>query len=251
VSYAGAKTGPIYLRVSSGCTGCSPETGTRIALTVGSGAYTIRGLQSGSYEVIAEMETPGTSTPNATNPAGVSASVIVAAANVTGVNIALLDPTPPAAVAPTGLQVFPSGGMAMIFWQPHEDANGAETASAYKIYWGTDPAASNGAPITVNAQSNGSYLQSDLTDGTGYYYKVSALVGATESAPSAVAGPITIGATTGANTVSGTVTFPGTATGPMLVAVIDYNNGNFKYCFTRIMNPVSPQSYSIFRCRER
>ena len=51
------------------------------------------------------------------------------------------------------------------------------------------------------------------------YYVITAVVGVTESAESATAGPITIGEPAGGSSVSGTVTFPGTATGPLYVVL--------------------------------
>jgi uncharacterized protein (DUF2141 family) len=240
VSKSTSKTGSIYLRAyGTNCNGCGSQGGTNIATT--GGAYTIRGLQSGSYVVNAEMDSLGTGVKNATNPAGNSATATITSANVSGINIAVADRTPPAPVTPTGLKIYPSTGAAFIFWDDPQDSNGEEIASTYKIYWGTDVAATSGTPMTVNARNDGNRIQSGLADGTSYYYKISALVGVTESAASAVIGPVTIGATTGANTVSGIVTFPGTATGPMLVGLYS-NTGVY---FTTIASPVSPQSYSI------
>jgi len=86
------------------------------------------------------------------------------------------------------------------------------------------------------------YFLSGLTNGS-LYFKMTAWVGATESAASTVVGPVTIGATTGANHVSGTVTIPGTATGPMM-GRRGISDGGSTY-FTASRSPVSPQSYSI------
>lgn len=245
VSYAGAKTGSVYLRVwDANCSSCeTPRAGTRITLTAGSGTYTVRGLQDGgNYVVGARMDTLDTGAKNASNPTGNSTTVTVSSANLTGVNVTLADPATPVPVTPTGLAVFPSSGAALIFWDASYDANGAEIATSYKIYWGTDAAATNGTPITVAARDDAHRIQSGLTNGTAYYYKITALVGATESAPSAVVGPVTINATTGLSTVSGAVTFSGTATGPMLVGLFSETTGVY---FTRSANPASPQSYSI------
>jgi uncharacterized protein (DUF2141 family) len=126
----------------------------------------------------------------------------------------------------------------MIRWNAMS-AGGKIIAESYKIYWGTDAAATNGTPIIVQANHN-SYLQS-ITNGA-YYYKISALVGTTESSPSPVVGPITIGAGVGLNTVSGTVTIPVTPTGPLYVGV---TSGNGIYYFTRIASPTTSQAYSF------
>ncbi len=237
VSYAGAKTGRVYINVNwSG--GGNTSSGTSIAAP---GAFTIRGVPNGSYTLSAYRDNIGAGTKNASNPAGNSATVTVNNANAAGVAIALTDPAPATPTTPTGLSVNPSNTVALIFWDTPQNSNGAETATAYKIYWGTDAAASNGATITVGAMDDGVYFQSGLINGN-HYYKVSSLVGTSESALSAAVGPITIGATTGSHTVSGTVTFPGTATGPMIVAAYSYTSGIF---FTRIASPVSPHTYSF------
>lgn len=242
VSYAGVKTGPIYLRVwDTNCNGCgSPRAGTLIATA---GAYTIRGLQPGTYSVHAEMDTLVTGVKNAANPAGISTTVTITAANLNGVNVTLADPATPAPVTPTGLGAFPSSGAAFVMWDSMRDTNGAEIATSYKVYWGTDAAATNGtgSPRTVIARDDAMLILSGLANGA-LNIKVSALVGTTESAASPPVA-VTIGnSTAGPNTVSGAVTFTGTATGPMLVGLFSNTTGIY---FTTIASPASPQNYSV------
>lgn len=245
VSYAGAKTGPIYLRVynnsGGGCTNCSASAGTLIAAP---GAYTIRGLQNGnSYFITAERDTLGTGAPNTNNPSGSLTTATISGANLTGQNITITDPSAPAPVTPTIQSVAPGNGSAFILYSPPKDTNQKEIATSYNIYWGTDIGATTGTPVTFTAQGDKQnvYVLSGLTDTNALYVKMSAFVGATESALSAASTPVTIGATTGIYTVSGTVTFPVTATGPMLVGL--FSNGGIY--FKRYTNPVSPLSYSI------
>ncbi len=142
------------------------------------------------------------------------------------------------------MSVAPSNGVAVIQYNDPTNSNGEELATSYKVYYGTDVNASNGAssPVTFKAQGSNTnvFILDGLTNGATYF-KVAALVGTTESATTSVIGPITIGATTGANTVSGKVTFAGTPTGPMYVGVYG-NNGIY---LTRIASPVSPQAYSV------
>ncbi len=243
VSYAGSKTGGIAIRVyQSNCNGCGPAGGTAIAAP---GAYTVRGLQNGSYVVVAEKDALGTGNANATNPIGSSGTATIASANLPGVNVSITDPALPAPVKPILKHVFPGNGSAFVAYSPPMDINGQEIATSYKVYWGTDAGATNGigSPKTFIANGDNSdvYVLSGLTDGAALYFKMTALVGSTESALTAVVGPVTIGAVAGANTVSGTVTFPGTATGPMMVGV--HSKGGVY--FTTIASPASPQSYSI------
>jgi hypothetical protein len=251
VSYAGTKTGTVYVHaLPTGCTSCGSVAGTSIASA--NGAYTIRGLEpagqgtngNGTYSVSVEIDTLGTGIPNASDPSGTSSTVTISASNLTGVDVIVTDPTTPTPVTPTQLSIAPSNNFALVQYQPPMDANGVEIATAYKVYYGTDTNASNGAssPVTYPAQGNHTdvFFLSGLTNGT-MYFKLSALVGTTESATTSVVGPVTIGPTTGANTLSGTVTFPGTATGPMYVGVYG-NNGVF---IETIAHPVSPQAYSV------
>lgn len=238
VSYSGTQTGPVNLKVwYSGCVGCIPAAGTSIAAP---GAYVIRGLAPGSYVVSAAMDTLGTGQANATKPQG-SSTIAISAANAAGVNVALADPTVPPAATPTGLTVYPSNGTAFIQWNQVNNAGGTETVSAYKIYWSTDNFVTSSS-VTVTAHNDAMYIQSGLAN-VATYFKISALVNGVEGTPSAVFGPVNIGATTGANTVSGTVTFPGTASGPLLVGA--YNPMTGAVYFTKIAAPVSPQSYSF------
>lgn len=250
VSYGGTKTGPIGIRVySTTCSGCSSVGGAVIAAV---GAYTVRGLQPGSYTVVAEMDALGTAIPNATNPIGSSTQVTIASlnpANLTNVNVAVVDSALPAPVTPALLLVAPGNGSAFVMYSAPKDVIGQEIATSYKIYYGTDTSTSAGS-VTFAAQGDRSnfYVLSGLADGgAGLYFRMTALVAGNtttpESAPSAVSGPVIIGNSTfGAHAVSGAVTFPGVATGPMMVGLYSTTAGVY---FTRIANPASPQIYSI------
>lgn len=68
-------------------------------------------------------------------------------------------------------------------------------------------------------------------------------VGTTESAVSAVFGPVTIGPATGPNILTGSVTFPGTATGPLYVGAFDMSTGTMRAA--RIASPTRPQFYTV------
>ena len=247
ISYGGVKTGTTFIRViPNGCTGCNPVAGTTIASP--NGAYTVRGLQGGgccgggSYTVVAEIDTLGTGQQNASNPAGNSSTVTITSANVTGADITISDRTPPSPVTPSNVSVAPGDRMAVVQYSGASDTNGEEIATSYKLYIGTDVNASNGTPILFTAQGNHQnvFFPSGFANGSTYF-KLSALNANGESAASSVIGPVTIGATTGANTVSGTVTFPGTPTGPLFVGVYG-DNGIF---VDRIVSPASPQAYSV------
>jgi hypothetical protein len=241
VSYGGSKVGRVYIGVvSNNCGGCSPLAGTSISAP---GPFTVRGLGSGDYMLVAWRDAIGYGARNATDPQGSSATVTIVSADATGVTIALADPAAPTPHTPTGLGVFPGNNGAVLFWDSVTDASNTEAVTAYKIYWGTDAAASNQPPITVPAMNDAVYIQGNVTNGTSYYYRISSLVEATESAASGVVGPVIIGAIAGGNTLSGSVTFPGAATGPMYVGAFDQNAGVMRA--TRIASPTSPQAFTV------
>src|SRR6185312_16062187 len=231
LTYSGSKTGRTFVRVfQSSCTGCSPVAGISIASAPSSSgtSYTIRGLQptggSGqpsAYVVSAEVDTLGTGELNAANPAGSSSIVTVASSNVTGVNITVADRTP-TPVTPNTPNVAPGDTIAIVQEKvPQDPTTNEEIATSYKIYVANNSAFTGAVAHTIPAHGthdNVSIL-SGLTNGAGYYFRMTALVGATESAPSAAVGPLTVGPGSGGSTVSGTVTYPGATTGPLYVGV--------------------------------
>ncbi len=256
ISYAGAKTGNTIIRVfPSGCTnGCSSLAGTSFTTkpSVSGTAYIIRGLPAaggggganGSYVIYAEIDTVGTGLLNESNPQGHSGTVNITTANVTGVNFSVVDRVPSAPQTPTKLSIAPGNGGAIVQYNDPEDSNSEEIATSYKLYYGTDVNATNGtgSPKTFTAQGHGTdiFVLHGLPNGLTYF-KMTAVNTAGESAATTPVS-VTLAAGSGANTVSGTVTFPGTATGHTLYVGAYGNNGIF---FTAITSPVSPQAYSI------
>ena len=147
-------------------------------------------------------------------------------------------------MTPTKVSVAPGNGAAVIQYKASLDSNNEEIATSYKVYYGTDTNASNGvgSPKTFKAQGQGTdiFILKGLTNGLTYF-KVTAVNSNGESAATTPVSA-TLAAGSGANTVSGSVTFPGTATGHTLYVGAYGNNGIF---FTAITSPVSPQAYSI------
>ena len=97
VTYSGAKTGQVYLGlVNTNCGGCNSNLGTSIAkgTTLKSGAaFTIHGVQPGTYSLQAFMDNLGYGAQNASNPTGSSASnITVSSSGVSGVSVTLSDP---------------------------------------------------------------------------------------------------------------------------------------------------------------
>ena len=251
LTYAGSNTGTIYVRLlDAACTSnCSAVALTSLANHGGaftSVPFTIRGVKPGNYKIGSYIDTRDNGAGNSSNP-GVTgtAFTVTAGADVTGQNLTINDLTPPASFTMPTPTVFPGNQSALVNVTLPTDALGREKATSYKIYWGTDAAASTGGgskTFPALGKDNSFFFVNGLTNGATYF-KIAALVGATEYPASTVAGPVTIGgAGPGSNTLSGTVTFPGTATGPLVVIAFSQTSGVY---FTRIASPSSPQSYSI------
>ncbi len=255
LTYAGSKTGLVNVMVFQACSNCggqSPVYGTAVSLSGSpgaySGSYTIRGVTPGTYYVVAQIDTLGTGQLNLSNPLGQSAALNVTSANVGGANLTLTDPGTLTPVVPSKFKVNPTTGVGLVLYNPGvatlpSSGVPVEADTGYRIYWGTDTAASNGGSQTFSAQgqNKSAYALTGLPNGA-VYFKMVGLVGTVASTATPVLGPVTIGATTGGNTVSGTVTFPVTATGPLLVGL---SSGSKTVYYDYIANPVSPQAYTI------
>ncbi len=256
LTYAGSKTGRTYIRVfqTTNCGGGCEVAGTSLASAPSSGGtpYTVRGLQPGSYFVVAEVDTLNTGIPNASNPFGSSSTVTITSSNGLG-NVTLTDPSTPVPVAPCGVTVAPGNTFALLMYNQSngsgcngssalQDNNGREIATSYEIYYDTNSSFTNNTFVTFAAHgtSDRNYIFHSLAPGT-YFFKMYSLVGATKSAASPTVSAVISAVGVGANTVSGTVTFPGTATGPLYVGVF---NGSTIY--GQVINTpyTSPVSYS-------
>jgi hypothetical protein len=254
INYVGSKTGKTIVRVLQNGDpqrGSTAGTSFSTAPSAGGTAYTIRGLQPttggccvNSYTVTAEIDTLGTGVPNESDPEGSSASFTLPSANAVNINFTVVDRTPPSAPStPKQISVAPANTGAVIQYKDIEDSNSEEIPTSYKVYYGTDTNASNGAnsPLIFKAEGHGNDVLffKGLPNGLTYF-KFSAANSVGESATTTPVSA-TLGLGTGANTVSGTVTFPGTATGPMYVGVY----GNSGVYVDIIANPTSPQAYTV------
>jgi len=255
VNYSGSKTGQVYLLLNNSiCTGNSLVQGTSLTLSGSSGAFSIRGVAPGTYTLQAFMDNLGYGVPNASNPSGSTGSVVVSTANLTGANVTLSDPTAPTPTAPTLQGVGGFNNAAIAQFKAPTNSNSVELATSYTLQWSTTSgfttvAGSQTFPATGPNGTNIWLLNSatnpTITNGSIYYFRAFATVGSTNSANSSVVGPVTIGAPTGGNTVTGSVTFAGTAASgtPLYVGFYDQNTGNFYGQY--ISSPVSPQTYSV------
>ncbi len=240
VTYGGGKLGRVVVSAYwSGCSNnCSPQAITSLAAP---GAYTLRGLLNGTYAVSARLDSGGQGAQNASDPTGMSAgSVNVNNADVPGVNVALSDPmttpTPATLAAPN---LLPGNGGVLLFWNVDKDLSQREKATSYDVSFGATSTADT-TVVNVPARDDGVYFRSGLVTGTTYHFKVRSNVGATNGTYSPVAAG-TIGPVAGGFTVSGTVSFPVPATGPLYLAIGDGNTGNLQVSAyaTPLTSPVS------------
>jgi hypothetical protein len=260
VSYSGSKTGQVYLALTdNNCGGGSGGLGTSIseATLTATGAYTIRGVPPDSYTLQAWMDTQGFGAQNATNPTG-NTSVTVVNSSPTGQNVALADPATVSlsGLAPKIKAVSPFNEGAVILSNRIENSNQVEMPASYTVQWSTSStwtagsgfATVTGSKSVVATGTQGSpWIVGGLTNGQAYYFSVQGVAGSSTSNFSPVVGPVTIGAPTGGNTVSGTVTFSQTATGPLYVGFANQNT-NVIYATSvgsQVSPPTSPATYTV------
>jgi hypothetical protein len=251
ISYSGSKTGRIYIAINNPG-GCDIGTqGTSVSVSApGSYPYTIHGVPPGnSYTLTAFMDTQGYGALNAANPTGTSASFNVESPNITAPALTLTDPaTVTITTPPTLTSIGPYGGGAIVLFNPVNNGSGLESATSYTLQWSTSSSFSSFASKTFPATGSDSYawFVTGLTNSTAYYFRAYGTSAGTSQGPySATYGPVTIGAPTAGSTVSGAVTFTGTATGPMGVGFYNEGNDTVGPYLQSITSPANTQAYSV------
>ena len=240
VSYSGTKTGRTYLKLS-----CGTYPGTSIAAP---GPFTIRGVWPGTYTLSAWTDNLGYGVQNASNPAGSTSDIVVFNANLSAVAVALADPA--AVTLSTGPKLNGINGFAGGAFVTFDAIKGGsvELPTSYTVEWSTSESfGSVTGSKTFAASGDSPWIVSGIADGSGYYFRARAVAGSSTSSWSNVVGPATIGAPTGANRLSGQITFSQTAKGPLYVGVYDQNK-NIIYASvegSKTSPPTSPASYSV------
>ena len=262
VSYPSpTKTGQVYLSLTgNNCGNGGPGTSITEAQLTSGGAFTIRGVPPGTYTLSAWMDNLGDGAQNASNPmgSGLSGGVVVSSSNVTGANVMLVDPAAVSlsGTAPTLKAVSPANQAVIIVFNAIENSSKVEKPASYTVQWSTSSvwSASSGFGTVTGSKSfpatgtkGGPSMLSGLTNGQVYYFSVQGVAGSSTSSFSSVFGPVTIGALTGGNTVSGTVTFSETATGPLYVGFFDNNSNNVYGTVVggQASPPTSPATYTV------
>jgi hypothetical protein len=255
VSYSGSKTGWTYLQLNgNNCGGCGNNLGTSIATATPSGvAFIIHGVSPGTYTLQAFMDNLGYGGQNASNPVGSVANVTVTTSSVTGVSVTLGDPaavtisSAPSWNSSNGLGAF-SGG-ALISYQTIQNNNGIEIPASYTIQWSTSStfATVTGSTSFAATGRKNPWIVNGLTNGNTYYFRAQGVAGSSTGPFSAISPGVLIGAPTGANTVSGQVTFSETAKGPLYAGFYDQSTGNFYAAVvgSKALPPTSPASYTV------
>ena len=190
VSYIGSQTGQVYLYVqSTNCGGGQGSPGnsiTEATLTSG-GAYTIHGVTPGSYTVNAWMDSTGIpsgtsgypgqqGSQNANNPTGSSSSsfnVPDSGSNVTGVDVTLNIPTYATPSSNPQLQVMPSDGGVLIFFNPPTvsgtNGNNEEAANEYTVNWAVSNGSDSDGPTCTLGGGTGGGQFSTLAGSHTFY----------------------------------------------------------------------------------
>jgi len=263
-SYSGTQTvsqaKPIYLLLSGGCNNSNPGT----SVSTAGGSFTIHGVPPGTYTLSAFQDNMGYGSQNASNPTGSTSSVTVSTANVTGANVTLADPatvTLTSAPKLQGVAGFNNGVLAQ--YKAITNSNSIEMPTSYTLQWSTTStftaiAGSMTFPATGGGGADIWFVNSTMTTGCTncstlasgtYYFRAYATSGGTATSSygiynsSGTPVAVTVGAPTGGVTVSGTVTYPGTVTGPLYVGFFNYSTGNFYGEY--IASPQSAQAFTI------
>jgi hypothetical protein len=274
VSYTGSQTGRVYLWLADSCNSRQVGTSITAAQLTSGGAFTIHGVPPGSYTLWAKMDAQGNGFPiNESFPVGKTTGVTVSTASITNATVAMSDPASYAITATPGLlAVSPMDLGVVVDYNAiiGTDSNGlqVEVPPYYQIQWSTStswpsptttnsyvfPAsAGDGAGIVIMNNATSGVSGNPFTNGVPYYFRMRGYISSGNAgnggwtyfggSSAATATPVTIGTLAGANTVSGQVTFTGTAKGPLYVGFFSPSTGQMYG--EHIASPVSPQSYTV------
>ena len=236
VHYSGTKTGRIYIELYSNNCGGSP-LGTSIA---SKGPFTIRGVPPGSYTLNAWMDTEKNGVANAGDPSSLVSGNpgVTVPANDANASVTLNDPPAVTLSSPPGLQgAAPFNDGAVVFFKAITNNNNIELPASYTLEWSASSkftsviGSQNFPAIGPNGTNiwivNGTGLASGtgLANGKEYYFRARGVAGSAASGWSSPIGPVTIGAPTTGNRITGYVTFSGTARGPLYVGFYNQSAG--------------------------
>jgi len=149
-SYSGTQTGQTYLSLQgSGYCGSNLGNSITSATLASGGAYTIHGVPPGSYTLNAWMDSTGIASgtigypgmqgeQNTNNPTGTTSNVNVTNASVTNGNVTLSNPSYVTPATNPDIQVIPTVGGVLIFYNPptvNTSHGRVEAANEYVVNW--------------------------------------------------------------------------------------------------------------------
>ncbi len=235
-----AKTGRIYLQLQDQYGQFT--NGTSLATT---GAFTIQGVNQGTYTLHTFMDVQGAGVQHATDPVAADVVGITLANNGSSQAIGTVTLADPGAVSvPTVTpQIIQGNNGALVGWQTPTDVNGLPTVDYYNIAWSSS---ATGTPIagqtSVHVPAGVNDVWVHATSGGPYYYRLQAVTGG-NTANSAWVQAYTPG---GGVTVTGKVYLSGvtTVTGPLMVALVNDKQG--KFFVTGIASPTNGAAGNSF-----
>ena len=154
---AGASSYNIYWSSTAGVT---PSTGTRIAGVTSPYVHTGLSASTAYYYVVTALNSAGESGPSVQ------------------VNASTGAPAASAPAVPTGVAALGGTKQVSVSW------TNVSGATAYNVYWSATSGVTTATGTKVSAAAN-PYLLTGLSDGTAYYFVVTATNASGESAPSA------------------------------------------------------------------
>jgi hypothetical protein len=166
---SGATSYNIYWSTTSGVT---TSTGTTLTGVTSPYIHTARANSTTYYYIV-----------TAVNSAGESAASAQASATTNAA-----PPTPTVTAAPTGVTATPGTKQVTVSWPA------VSGATSYNIYWATSSGVTTVTGTKITGATSPAVLN-NLSDGTTYYYIVTAVNGVGESAPSAQVSAATPAAT--------------------------------------------------------
>ncbi len=213
-----------------------------------SGNFSIRGVQPGAYTLNAWVDELGFGAQNASDGVFTLPQLVVTDSNLTAISVT---PVPPAPVTLTSAPAITEGGGfgggAYLAYTPIVGSGGTELATSYTVQWSTGSSfstvVSSRSYAATGANGDAAWFVNSLTSGATYYFRAQGVVDGVAGPWSPVFGPVKIGTPSGGYTVSGTVSFTGTATGSLFVGFVDESTG--KAYVGLFLSPASPQAYSV------
>ncbi|MGB8259844.1 MAG: CARDB domain-containing protein [Terracidiphilus sp.] len=256
VSYSGKQTGRVYVELENqNCGGGGSSYGTSISAA---GAFAIHGVPPGTYKLVGWMDNVGFGQPNDANPSGNTTNVQVpnTAANPVGPTVALNDPGAITLTSAPQVQGgSPFANEVFLGYKPLMDNNGVEMATSYTVQWAISStgfsAPAGSTTFAADGDQNDIWVVNKanvtgLISGGTYWFRARGVAGSTPGPWSQPVGPYQLVSQPGANTVTGQVSFKGTATGPLYVGFYNPNGGiAVTQVGSKSAPPVSPASFTV------